>query len=140
MTDPRASSLAPLLLSALLACRSSEPAPTGGSVLPTGELAETLDPPSEDRSVEEDLEQLILDSRLESGRRKVELELHNRSKAELAFAFQVEWLDQRGEPVVDRGARWRHLVLPAEASAPLSIEAPSPRAVSWRLRAVRAPR
>ena len=140
MTDPRAWTPALLLLASLAACRGAEPGQEGPTLVPTGDLVETVEPPSDDRSVELDLEQLIVDSRLENGLRVVDLQLRNRSGGEISFAYLVEWMDRRGEPVPDREARWRHLVLPAEASAPLSLQAPSPRAESWRLRAAAAPR
>ena len=136
-----------LLLAALLlpACKGAEgtrdttdaggPAP----LVVSGALVETQEAPSDDSSVELALEQLIQHSRLEAGVRVVDFQLRNRSEEEVAFAFRVEWLDRRGEPVLDRAARWSHLVLPAGAVAPLRIQAPSARAESWRLHAVSDP-
>ena len=136
-----------LLVAALLlpACKGTEPVQRtteGGAPLPlvvSGALVETDEAPSDDSSVELALEQLIQQSRIEAGVRVVEFQLRNRSEQELAFAFRVEWLDRRGAPVVDRRARWSHLVLPAGAIAPLRIQAPSAKAESWRLRAVADP-
>ncbi|MCB9914610.1 MAG: DUF1425 domain-containing protein [Planctomycetes bacterium] len=124
-----------LLLTALGACRSPASRQDAGPRVVPGELVESGAAPSEDHSVELALEQLIRQSRVENGVRVVDLELRNRSQRELAFAFRVEWLDRRGERVSDPSERWKHLVLPAEAAAPLRLTAPSPRAESWRLRA-----
>lgn len=122
----------------LAACKSTEPQPDAAPVVSTGGLVETGEAPSDDNSVELSLEQIIKSSRVENGLRVVDFDLRNSSAEELVFAFRVEWLDRRGDLVADREARWTHLVLPAEASAPLSISAPSPVAESWRLRAAAA--
>ena len=75
---------------------------------------------------------------ISQARRVVEFDLCNSSAESLAFAYRVEWLDRRGEPIRDQGARWIHLVLPAQASAPVEIIAPTASAESWRLRAAAA--
>lgn len=137
-----------LLLAALLlpACKGGEPAQrtteegAPAPLIVTGDFVESEEAPSEDSSVELVLDQLIQHSRIEAGVRVVDFQLRNSSEAEVAFAFRVEWLDRRGGPVVDRSARWKHLVLPAGAAAPLRIKAPSSSAESWRLHAVADPR
>jgi len=96
-------------------------------------LGESTEAPSSDRSVEESLSQIVHSSTIVGDRRIVKLDLCNRSTERLVFAYSVEWLDRRGGRVPDRGALWTHMVLPAEASAPVQLIAPGPSAESWRL-------
>lgn len=123
----------------LCACRSTEPSDSPGGAGPEAVLVgESAEPPTEDHTVEAKLTKYIRGTREVGGRRIVEFDLRNASAESLAFAYRVEWLDRRGELVRDQEARWIHLVLPAEASVPVEIVAPSATAESWRLRATAA--
>jgi uncharacterized protein YcfL len=128
-----------LSILALAACQSADRSndlpglPEGFS---SGPLAE---PPSQDRSVEDSLAQVIRASRIVDGRRVVELDLCNRAPGALAFAYSVEWLDRAGQRVLDLQAVWIALMLAANESRPIELVAPSPLADSWRLMAVALP-
>ena len=124
---------------ALGACRSTDPSGSpGGARSEAVMLGDSAEAPSEDHTVEEKLTKYIRGTSQVGGRRVVEFDLCNSSAESLAFAYRVEWLDRRGEPIRDQGARWIHLVLPAQASAPVEIIAPTASAESWRLRAAAA--
>ena len=122
---------------ALAACRSTDPPEPVGDPGPVV-VGESDEAPSEDHTVEAKLTKYIRGTSRVDGRRVVEFDLRNSSAEALSFAYRVEWLDRRGEPIRDQDARWIHLVLPAQASAPVEIIAPTASAESWRLRATAA--
>lgn len=123
----------------MAACRSTDPAEESGRSRSEPVVrGESEEAPTEDHSVEEKLTKYIRGTSQVGGRRVVEFDLRNCSDQPLSFAYQIEWLDRRGEPIRDQGARWIHLVLPAQASAPVEIVAPTTSAESWRLRATAA--
>lgn len=124
---------------ALLACRGGEGvkgAPTGAGQ--EGVVSEAADVPTADRSIESRLEQFVRETNVVGGRRAVKFDLRNASAGTLSFRYTIEWLDRNGEPIPDPQRRWIPLALPANTAASLEIEAPSPRALSWRLRAAPA--
>jgi len=123
-----------LLALALVACQS-----TKGSNAPSDLPPVLAQQPSQDRSVEASLEQIIRDSRLVDGLRVVELELQNRASESVAFAYSVEWLDRAGHKLADPEAGWTPLVLAAGDSRRIELRAPSPEADSWRLMAAALP-
>ncbi|HIG12235.1 MAG: DUF1425 domain-containing protein [bacterium] len=126
------------LVLAFAACQGAEKAsedPAQPVLRPGAAVGEIS---SEVSAVELKLEQIIQRSARKHGLWVVDLKLQNRSPEPLSFAFCVEWIDAEGNLVPDRDARWTHLVLTAEASADISLQAPSPRAESWRLRASEA--
>lgn len=124
-----------LLILGLAACQSPESSADLPG-LPDGyQDGSTYEQPSEDRSVEAHLSQLIKTSKVIDGYRVVELELSNRSDEVLSFAYSVEWLDREGKAVGSMEASWTPLVLGAGQTTPIEFRAPSPRADSWRLMA-----
>ncbi len=123
----------------LAACQSTQGSAGSGGLpegLPEGAFAEQ---PTEDRSVEADLAQVIRASRIVDGLRVVELDLRNEAPRPVAFAYGVEWLDRAGQRVVDLEAAWTPLMLAAGESRPLELRAPSPQADSWILMAATLP-
>lgn len=127
--------LAALLGGGLLACQG----PDGSADypgLPAGyQDGQTYEQPSEDRSVEEFLSQLIRSSQIIDGYRVVELDLFNEAEESLSFAYAVEWLDRAGNGVSDLEGGWTPLVLGPGEKASIEFRAPSPKADSWRLMA-----
>jgi len=124
---------------ALLACRGGEVVKQASTSIGREEVVtELADVPTADRSIESRLEQFVRETNVVGGRRVVKLDLRNASASPLSFRYTIEWLDRNGEPVHDPQGCWIPLALPGDTAASLEIEAPSPRATSWRLRAAPA--
>jgi uncharacterized protein YcfL len=124
---------------ALAACRNAQLSDGGGGLpglLPEGPFDEQ---PTDDRSVEAHLAQVIHTSQVIDGTWVVELDLHNKAASPLAFAYGIEWLDRSGEEVFDQEACWTPMLLGAGESRLLELRAPSPEADSWILMAVALP-
>lgn len=100
----------------------------------------TYEQPSQDRSVEAHLTQVIRTSQIIDSFRVVELELCNQAPEAISFAYSVEWLDRAGKTIIDQGASWTPIVLGAGETIPVEFRAPSPRADSWRLMAAALPK
>ncbi len=136
MTALRILGLTALLLGACQSTQSSE----GPAELPEayrdGPVSEA---PSQDRSVESFLAQVLRSSEIVDGRRVVALDLCNSSARTLSFAYGVEWLDRAGRSVVDLEGSWTPMVLEAGERRQVELRAPSPAADSWVLQAVAIP-
>jgi uncharacterized protein YcfL len=96
----------------------------------------TLEAPSQDESVAKFLVQHLRDSRMVGGLREVDLYLENQADAQVAFAYQVEWLDRQGEKIPDTEQFWIPVLLESGKRIPLSLRATHADAESWRLVAV----
>ena len=133
-------SVALLICIGVVACQSPDSS-ADYSGLPSGyQDGRTSEQPSEDRSVEAHLAQIIRTSRLIDGYRVVELDLCNQADESISFAYSVEWLDREGRAIAHREAAWIPVVLEAGAKTPVEFRAPSPQADSWRLIAAAVPR
>lgn len=124
-------------LGALLTACGSNPAeqqdPEGP---PRGQVRGTLtEAPEGDAAVEQHLETLLGQVRTVNGKRVVDFELRNKSDRELEFAYKVEWLNRRGQPV-SSDELWVLVNLPAGGAVPVEASAPTRDAESWTVRAI----
>ena len=71
-------------------------------------------------------------SRWDGDRLLVEFDLCNKRGAPLEIEYRVEWFDRDGF-VVDTRHHWHPLVLAERSEVPLSLTAPTPDAVTWKL-------
>ena len=123
---------------ALVGCKSSKE-----SQPPTEEVVQWQKPEPEplegDRTIESDIETLILDTKRNRGLKTVTLLVKNRSQRELDFSYAVEWMDRKGDIVGGFSREWIPLLLAAGASKTIEITGPSTAADSWRLHAESRP-
>lgn len=63
----------------------------------------------------------------------VQVELHNRRTAPLAFQWSVDWFDRAGLKILYGPQHWEPERLAGSASKVIQMIAPSPDAVSWQL-------
>ena len=117
-----------LLLCLIAACAG----PSGGAGGESGLLA--VAPSGAELGAE--ISSLVLGTSERAGRRVVSLRLCNDTDRAIRFAWSVEWMDKTGATCPGTPSEWRTAHLEAGRAAPIEIEAPSPRAVSWRLLAV----
>lgn len=123
-------------LGALLAGCGSSPKQAEPQAPPQGQIRGTLtEAPEGDPAVEQDLETLLGNTRTVGGKRVVDFQLRNRSDRELEFAFRIEWMNRRGEPIVE-DEKWMLVHLPAGGAVALEAAAPSRDAESWTVRAL----
>jgi uncharacterized protein YcfL len=71
--------------------------------------------------------------RLDDGRLQVQFELHNSSSNMTEFAWTVDWFDDSGFLVPVASRYYEPVALGGGAWKTLTITAPTPAAVSWRL-------
>ena len=71
--------------------------------------------------------------RLADGRLQVAFDLHNASSNQTEFAWTVDWFDASGFQVPVASRYYEPVALGGGAWKTLTITAPTPEAVSWRL-------
>lgn len=67
------------------------------------------------------------------GRLVVQFQLENRRSTETDFAWAVDWFDQQGFAVQGAVRHWQPVALGGYGSTILTVTAPTPDAVSWKL-------
>jgi len=71
--------------------------------------------------------------RLADGRLQVQFDLRNSSSSQTEFAWTVDWFDASGFEISQASHRYEPVALGGGAWKTLTITAPTPEAVSWRL-------
>ncbi len=71
--------------------------------------------------------------RLEDNRLQVQFDLRNKRSSTTEFAWTVDWFDASGFQVAQGSRHYEPLSLGGGAWKTLTITAPTPEAVSWRL-------
>jgi len=120
--------LLPVLLCLFASCAT----PPGGG----GGKAAVLSGTPSGNQLGTEISSLVQGTTERSGRRVVILDLRNDTDRAIHFAWGVEWMDKTGKTCPGTPSEWRTAHLEAGAAAPIEIEAPNPKAASWRLLAV----
>ena len=94
-----------------------------------------VEPLEGDRSVEQHLDMIILETRRHLGRKQVKLRVRNRSSQDLEFRYALEWKNRRGEIIGGYHHDWTPLTLAGGESTVLTIQGPTNAAETWRLHA-----
>ena len=67
------------------------------------------------------------------GRLVVQFTLENRRSSDTQFAWAIDWFDQQGFAVQGAVRHWQPVALGGYGSTILTVTAPTPDAVSWKL-------
>ena len=103
---------------------------------PSSGESEVLANPPRGVQLREEISSIVLGTSEREGRRVVNLDLKNGAERAVHFAWAVEWMDKTGAVLSGTPIGWRPMHLEPGATAPIEIEAPHPRAASWRLIAI----
>lgn len=118
----------------LAACSSSKKA----EATPTETVQwPEVEPLEGDRSVEQHLEMLVVDTQRRLGKKEVTLSVRNTSDARLEFHYALEWKNRRGEIIGGYHHDWTPLTLGSGESTELTIQGPTRAAETWRFHAER---
>jgi uncharacterized protein YcfL len=71
--------------------------------------------------------------KLADGRSQVQFDLHNRHSTAVEFAWAIDWFGADGFQISDSSRHWEPVAIGGNGSHVLTIVAPTPHAVAWRL-------